>query len=191
MPTADPTAHAEKQAMRERVLAARARLGRQDLEPAAAALARAGVEALHGRPLIAGYLAAGTEPPTRPLLDALAAAGTRVLVPVVDGDRLDWAEYLPDCPTATGPLGVEEPTGERLGADAFAGADAALVPALAVDALGNRLGRGRGYYDRTLAAYRGNAIAVVYDDELLPAVPSEAHDRRVQAVLRPAGYLLL
>jgi 5-formyltetrahydrofolate cyclo-ligase len=51
------------------------------------------------------------------------------------------------------------------------------------------LGRGRGYYDRALTAVAAPVVAVGYDDELVDAVPIEPHDQRVQAMLRPAGYV--
>ena len=63
-----------------------------------------------------------------------------------------------------------------------------VVPALAVDRRGNRLGRGAGFYDRALAGSRpATVVAVIYDDELLDTVPAEAHDVPVHAVLTPAG----
>jgi 5-formyltetrahydrofolate cyclo-ligase len=62
-----------------------------------------------------------------------------------------------------------------------------VVPALSVDRRGNRLGRGRGYYDRALSDLAGSVVAVVYDDELIDEVPAEPHDRRVDAVLQPRG----
>jgi 5-formyltetrahydrofolate cyclo-ligase len=66
-------------------------------------------------------------------------------------------------------------------------ADVVLVPALAVDASGNRLGRGGGSYDRVLARVRGQVptIGLLYDGELIPSVPAEPHDRTVRAVARP------
>ena len=68
-------------------------------------------------------------------------------------------------------------------------ADLVLVPALAVDQSGLRLGRGGGSYDRALARVGGQVptIALVYDAELVPAVPAGPHDQRVRMVARPAG----
>jgi 5-formyltetrahydrofolate cyclo-ligase len=64
-----------------------------------------------------------------------------------------------------------------------------LVPALAVDARGNRLGRGGGSYDRALARVGGQVptIALLYDAELLAHVPAEPHDQRVRAAVARAG----
>ncbi len=65
------------------------------------------------------------------------------------------------------------------------------MPALAVDARGYRLGRGGGSYDRALARVSGQVptIALLYDDELLPTVPTEAHDQRVRLAARPGPGL--
>jgi 5-formyltetrahydrofolate cyclo-ligase len=66
-----------------------------------------------------------------------------------------------------------------------------LVPALAVDDRGNRLGRGGGSYDRALARAAGLTIAVLYDGERVAALPTEPHDIPVQAVVSPSGLALL
>jgi 5-formyltetrahydrofolate cyclo-ligase len=107
-----------------------------------------------------------------------------LLLPVVrdDGD-LDWAEYR--SALAPGRWGVTEPVGVRLGRAAVADAEVVVVPAVAVATDGTRLGRGGGCYDRALVRARGRVIAVVYDDELLPEVPAEAHDLAVDLVLTP------
>ncbi|GAB2698818.1 5-formyltetrahydrofolate cyclo-ligase [Thalassiella azotivora] len=145
------------------------------------------------RPVVAAYLSGPSEPGTGPLLDGLAATGTRVLLPVVSVGPprdLDWA--VDDGTTRPGPLaGLREPAGPRLGPQALATADVVLVPALAVDTLGGRLGQGGGFYDRALVRVRPGAlvVAVVHDEELHDAavdpVPVLAHDRRVDAVLTP------
>ena len=77
---------------------------------------------------------------------------------------------------------------------AIADADAILVPALAVDRDGHRLGRGGGHYDRTLAMLAGlhstpALIALIYDDELLPAVPFDELDQLVTAFVTPGSGL--
>ncbi|MET1132437.1 MAG: 5-formyltetrahydrofolate cyclo-ligase [Aeromicrobium sp.] len=136
---------------------------------------------------VAAYLSLPSEPGTAPLLESLVGRGVEVLVPVSLPDRsLDWAAYEPGAVVA-GALGVPAPTGRALGSDALATCDVALVPGLAVDHAGNRLGRGAGYYDRALAHFTGVTCAVVFEDELLPHVPSEPHDRPVDLVLTPSG----
>ena len=160
----------------ERVLAAEA-----------IALHAAAVPALGRARRVAAYLSLPSEPGTAPLLESLVSRGVEVLVPLSLPDRsLDWVAYEAGAVVA-GALGVPAPTGRPLGADALATCDVVLVPGLAVDHAGNRLGRGAGYYDRALADFRGVVCAVVFDDELLERVPREPHDRPVDLVLTPAG----
>jgi 5-formyltetrahydrofolate cyclo-ligase len=137
---------------------------------------------------IAAYYSIGAEPDTRRLIFALWKRGSYVVLPVLlpDGD-LDWASYEGPDSLAPGPRGLLEPTEPARGPATVARADVVLVPALAVDARGYRLGRGGGSYDRALARVGGQVptIALLYDDELLPAVPTEPHDQRVRLAVRP------
>ena len=139
---------------------------------------------------VAAYVSLGTEPGTGPLLTALAASGTRVLLPVLlpDGD-LDWAEHEPGGLLTPGPRGLREPAGRRLGTGAIATVDAVVVPGLAVDRRGARLGRGGGSYDRALARVPSSTpvLLLLYDGEVLEHVPEEQHDRRVDVALTPSG----
>jgi 5-formyltetrahydrofolate cyclo-ligase len=126
------------------------------------------------------------------MLDALVAAGCTVLLPVVTGpEPLDWAAYQGPSALAPARFGLLEPLGPRLGVSAVGTASTVLVPALAVDRLGVRLGRGGGHYDRTLPlASRGaRLIAVVRDSELVDVLPREPHDIPMTAALTPtAGF---
>jgi 5-formyltetrahydrofolate cyclo-ligase len=173
--------------MRAVAVAARARLSDANRKAAGSAISEHGAAAWSDMSTVAAYLAVGTEPPTQPLIERLVAAGVTVLLPVIDGDRLDWTAYTGADDLAAGPLGIVEPTGARLGESGLATAEVIVVPALAVDRRGNRLGRGRGYYDRALADVTVPVVAVTYDDELLDDVPVEPHDRAVDAVLQPRG----
>jgi len=144
---------------------------------------------------IAAYYSIGTEPGTHGLLFALWKRGSYVLLPVLrpDGD-LDWASYEGPDSLVPGSRGLREPGEPPRGVDAVARADAVLVPALAVDAAGRRLGRGGGSYDRALARVGPLVplIALVYDGELVEHVPAEAHDIPVRAAVTPqAGITLL
>jgi 5-formyltetrahydrofolate cyclo-ligase len=141
---------------------------------------------------IAAYYSIGAEPDTHRLVFALWKRGSYVVLPVLlpDGD-LDWASYEGPDSLAPGPHGLLQPVEPVRGPATVARADIVLVPALAVDARGYRLGRGGGSYDRALARVGGQVptIALLYDDELLPAVPTEAHDQRVRLVARPGPGL--
>ena len=142
---------------------------------------------------VAAYVSTGDEPPTGPLLAALRARRTRVLLPVVVDDGLDWADYGGPDELAPARWELAEPTGPRLGTAALAAADAVVVPALRVDRAGRRLGRGGGYYDRALVHARPGVpvIAVVYDGEVVDEVPAEDHDVAVTAAATPSGLLPL
>jgi 5-formyltetrahydrofolate cyclo-ligase len=159
---------------------------------AAAAVRLAGTT---GGPVCA-YLPVGSEPGSPELVAALHAAGHLVLLPVVPQvpGPLDWAAYSGPDALAAAPLGLREPTGERLGPDAVAGARLVLVPGLAADRTGVRLGRGAGHYDRTLpmAAPDVPIVIVLNDEELVAQLPAEPHDRRVTAaLLAEAGHVPL
>ena len=197
----DAEAGAAKAALRPRLLAARA--ARCDADRTAAGLAIAEAArtlAAHGigprstaPQLIAAYLSVGSEPPTGPLLGMLADAGVALIVPVlVEGGDLDWTRYRPGDPVTGGLRGTIQPTGPLLGVDAVGSAAIVLVPALAADRRGGRLGRGGGSYDRALTRVRTGTpiVAVVYDDEVLDEVPMQAHDRRVDATLAPSGLAI-
>ncbi|MER8034783.1 5-formyltetrahydrofolate cyclo-ligase [Streptomyces hydrogenans] len=185
----------EKALLRRRLLDARAALPPEALARTAEALAGHGLALpeLAGAATVAAYVSVGREPGTRALLDALRARGTRVLLPVLLPDNdLDWAVYEGPESLARAGRGLLEPTGPRLGPDAVCAADAVLLPGLAVDARGMRLGRGGGSYDRVLArlarAGKDPALVVLlYADEVVARVPEEPHDHPVHAVVTPDG----
>ena len=139
----------------------------------------------------------GTEPGSTELLDVLLRAGARVLLPVALTDEggtplpLLWADYHPGELIAA-PFGLREPSSPRLPAATLAQAELVLVPALAVDRRGVRLGRGAGFYDRSLPLRAPDArlIAVVRDAEVVDELPAEPHDIRMTAALTPGHGLL-
>lgn len=183
---------ARKTALRDGLLTARRRRPLTEIGEVARAIADHLLATAQVRraATVAAYVSVGTEPGTGPLLEGLSATGTRVLLPVLlpDGD-LDWAVYAGPGSLVRARLGLLEPVGPRLGPDAVATADAVLVPALAVDREGVRLGRGGGSYDRALARVPVGTFvcALLHDDELLEEVPRAEHDRRVTAVATPRG----
>lgn len=107
-----------------------------------------------------------------------------MLLPVLlPGGELDWAVY--DGRLLPGPRGTLEPAGARLGLNAVADCAVVVVPALAVDRAGGRLGRGGGSYDRALARTGAYVIAALHGGELVSALPLEPHDRPVHAAVLP------
>lgn len=137
---------------------------------------------------VAAYVSVGSEPDTRGLIYALWKRGTYVLLPLLRADDdLDWASYEGPDSLGPGPRGLLEPTEPPRGVTAITSADLVIVPALAVDRGGMRLGRGGGSYDRALARV-GAAIptmALIYDDELLEEVPAGPHDQPVRMAAQP------
>lgn len=187
-------ASAAKVAVRDRLLTARRRRSILEQQDAARSLAEhlLAWEPVRRAATVAAYASVPGEPGTGPLLDALLDQGRHVLLPVLRPDKdLDWARYDGELVPAT--FGLLEPPGERRGPDAIATADVVLVPALAVDRSGVRLGRGAGCYDRALARVPvGTPVcALLHDGEVLDAVPSEPHDRAVTAVVTARGLVPL
>ncbi|MFV8130871.1 5-formyltetrahydrofolate cyclo-ligase [Streptomyces syringium] len=181
--------------LRQALLAVRAGLTSDDVKVAEDALGRRALELpeLARARTVAAYVSVGREPGTRALLEALRARGVRILLPVLLPDNdLDWGLYRGPGHLVRAARGLLEPDGERLGPDAVTGADTVLLPGLAVDGRGMRLGRGGGSYDRVLARLDRAGVAparvvLLYDDEVVARVPEEPHDHPVHAVVTPGG----
>ena len=177
-----------KLALRDQLVTARGRLPLAELAERALAVRDLLLEAPEVRraATVAAYVSVGREPGTGALLDTLVATGKRVILPLLQPDNdLDWATYSGADALASAGRGLLEPTGPRLGVDAVATADAVLVPGLAVDQTGLRLGRGGGSYDRALGRVPVGTFTCVLlnDDEVIDQVPAAAHDRRVAAAV--------
>lgn len=191
-------ATAGKAALRERLLAAR----RAVPDHVRAAEAEALVEHLESvvgdGSVVCAYVPVGAEPGSLELLDHVLRRAGRLLLPIArteaDGTPvpLRWAEYRPGQLVAArfGLLEPAEPSGDAVFGPADA--DLILVPALAVDRRGVRLGRGRGFYDRSLAQRNPRAplVAVVRDDELVDELPAEPHDVPMTHALTPRRGLI-
>ncbi|MCW2759501.1 MAG: 5-formyltetrahydrofolate cyclo-ligase [Nocardioidaceae bacterium] len=190
-PNIDPAA-AAKLALRDQLVTARGRVSVPDLARQARLLAEVllAVPEVRRAATVAAYVSVGREPGTGHLLDALADTGKRVLLPLLlPDDDLDWGVYRGADTLVRARRGLLEPAGDPLGVEAVAGADVVLVPGLAVDRTGLRLGRGGGSYDRALARVPLGTFTCVLllDDEVLESVPAAPHDRRVTAAATPAG----
>lgn len=192
-------AEPDKRLLRQQILAVRNGLTADDVRETTAALAARALELpelAHAR-TVAAYVSVGSEPGTLALLDALRARGVRVLLPVLLADNdLDWGAYTGGSSLVRvqhgSRMALLEPAGERLGPEAVQEADAVLLPGLAVDERGMRLGRGGGSYDRVLARLeRAGAdpalVVLLYASEVVGRVPEEPHDRPVHAVVTPTG----
>ena len=141
---------------------------------------------------ICAYVPVKTEPGAIEMLDMLVRRSARVLLPVARTGAeevplpLLWGEYRPNAFTR-GRWGLLEPPEPWLPSSALAEAALVLVPALAVDRTGVRLGRGRGFYDRSLPDRdpRSWLIAMVRDEELVDELPADPHDVPMTHALTP------
>lgn len=134
---------------------------------------------------IACYLPTGNEPDTELFIDWALDNDIEVLLPVAKEDgSLDWVVFNGE--TAEGIFGFAEATGTLVEP---VDVDLVIIPAMAVDQHGQRLGKGKGFYDRALPNFapKPKIVAVVFDEELLESVPVEAHDHPVDAVVTPSG----
>jgi 5-formyltetrahydrofolate cyclo-ligase len=190
---------AVKAALRDRIRARRQ--ARTAAERAAAAGALVGIALerpeIQAAQCVAVYAATPTEPETAPLRETLRRLGISVLLPMVRPGGLEWGWDTGDEFVASKGFGGPEPAGASLGRRGVLAADVVLVPALAVDTLGTRLGQGGGHYDAALPILdRGVPVfAVVHDDEVFDAsvepLPSQEHDVAVDGALTPLRCLRL
>ena len=165
--------------------------GQMPADPEAASLAaqdrllRSGLLPPGG--VIALYRALPSEVSTNVLAGALLVRGAVVCWPrVVEGRVLEFRRS--GTQWTRGALRVEEPDGEVVPLPLV---DWMVVPALAVDLRGQRLGRGKGYYDATLAAFPGRSVALVFDLRVAAEVPSGENDRRVDALCTESRLVMV
>lgn len=190
-------APATKNELRAALLATRRGMADDERNAEAEALCSHLDSLAHDGGTACAYVPVRSEPGSIQLIESLRGGGFRVLLPIArhgdDGapQPLRWAEYRPGGLVAA-PFGLREPAPPWLPPEAVSAAAIILVPALAVDRRGARLGRGAGFYDRTLglAAPGAMLIAVVRDDELVDRLPAEPHDVRMTHALAPSRGLV-
>lgn len=137
--------------------------------------------------VVAGYWPLPGEIDMRPALVALHELGHVVALPVTPpkGNPLSFRRWAPGDALLPGRFGTCHTAGDPVQPDVL------LVPLLAFDAAGRRLGYGGGYYDRTLAARPGAlAVGCAFAAQQVAQVPTDAHDRRLHAVATEAGITL-
>jgi 5-formyltetrahydrofolate cyclo-ligase len=148
---------------------------------------------------VAAYLSTGSEPGTLQLIAWLAAHRIRVLLPVLsslpDGSRRTspaWAPYEGPDALRIGPYSILEPTSEPVPSEQLPEAEVIICPGLAANREGDRLGRGGGWYDRALrhASSSAPVWVLLNADEVLETIPTHPWDRRVDAIVTPAGMIM-
>jgi 5-formyltetrahydrofolate cyclo-ligase len=141
--------------------------------------------------VILGFCPMSTEPDILPTLRDAVSRGRVVALPrwSLAAGVYEPAVWSTGDPLHAGPFGVLEPLPEARGLQ-FEQLDLILVPGLAFDPCGRRLGRGRGFFDRLLSrASRAEKWGVAFDSQLVPAVPCAPHDANVDAVVTPGQFL--
>lgn len=202
-PTLPPALETEEAKEHLRAAIRKARLHRSERKRVAAATALTehvlAMPTVQHASTVSVYASRATEPRTLDLIQSLHERGVAVLIPMLgDGLQRGWGFYQSaEDLTERAPGRPPEPSGPFLAAAALRDADLVIVPALAVDTSGTRLGQGGGWYDRALAEAHPKApvVALVFEDELYDAaqhaLPREAHDYVVQAVITPDGITKL
>ena len=183
----DDVLQAAKAAARKIARARRAGLANAEAPARLAAALLAGHAPPKGA-IIAGYWPMGEEMDPRPLMLALAARGHALALPITPQrcQPLAFRAWAPGAALRAGPMGTSEPV-----AGAELRPDILLVPLLAFDRAGRRLGYGGGYYDRTLAALPGaKAIGIAYAGQEMPEVPAGPQDFRLPLIATEAGVIL-
>ncbi|MEW5422435.1 5-formyltetrahydrofolate cyclo-ligase [Amorphus sp. 3PC139-8] len=178
--------------MRAMVLARRATLSPAEREAAAQTLVdQLPALLLPTEPsLVAGFWPIRDEIDVRPLMAEIAATGHRLALPAIGADdRLVFREWADGVPLDPARFGTSEP-----GQDSpECHPTLLLVPLVAFDREGIRLGYGKGYYDGAIARLSAlgpvRTIGVAFSTQEVDAVPAEPHDRRLDAVLTEAGLL--
>lgn len=184
----------DKAALRSSVRARRRLRSPKEQDEVAGQIASRAIAFLPAEPCdVTCYVSTPGEPGTGPLIAELLRRGHRAWLPRIVDERLLWVQVGPDSDYAPGPLGIREPRGA--GRESLDFAEVILMPALAVDPSGRRLGQGGGYFDRALSTVASLAdggpvlVALVYDDEVVDQVPTEGHDRLVDAIVTPVRTL--
>ncbi len=175
------TVSADKAACRKRAFAARKAAHDAGLDRAAQERLLALLTPLPPGSVVGGYMPIRTEIDPRPVMAALHERGLVIGVPVIRGKGrpLVFSRWEPGCTLVEGPFGAAVPAEERLVRPGVL-----IVPLVAFDRQGHRLGYGGGFYDRTFAALGGPiGIGLAYGAQELPELPVEATDHPLDAVV--------
>lgn len=148
-----------------------------------------GLKLLEGAHHVMLYYSLPDELPTHATVEQWAKRpDMKIYLPRVKGDDIEVVPYTgPDSLSDDNPFHIAEPVGEAVDPAAL---DAVIVPGVAFDRHANRMGRGRGYYDRLLTQGNLYTIGVCHDCQILDHIPCEPHDRPLDCVISPTTFLL-
>ena len=180
--------HEAKAALRRKVRAMRQEINADERELLDAALV-AGIKALdsfpRARALIAYWPTKG-EPDLTPLFDAARLQGIPVYLPRTEGDGMRFYLFTEKNALTPDRYGIPSPTGETpLSQDTRD--MLCILPGLAADKSGHRLGYGGGFYDRFLCTFEGEMLFPLYHRFLLDALPHEPHDIKIPLIITEKG----
>lgn len=173
----------EKKELRQIIRARKASYSKEQLEVMSVSVCRDIMQdgAWRAAGVVLLYHALPDEVNTELLIERAVFMGKTVLLPVVVGDDLELRVYEGDSSLSVGAFGIKEPIGPVFPLSEYDSINLAIVPGMAFDAYGNRLGRGKGYYDRLLPRLRNAMkIGVCFPFQMVERVPSEVHDVKVE-----------
>lgn len=176
-----------KRVLRSRLSDNRAIRSATELAQAAESISKFDWKSILPGTTIGCYASMQSEPPTSLLRKKLLELGFSIYLPIItESNELLWGE---DCePFTTNRFGIPEP---EKGDISTSDLSCLIIPALAVDQFGNRLGKGAGYYDKALSSVSSFAddgplrIALVFEDEVLTEIPHEPHDQKIDLIVTP------
>ncbi|MCK5675811.1 MAG: 5-formyltetrahydrofolate cyclo-ligase [Verrucomicrobia bacterium] len=174
-----------KQQIRREIETQRKALDAQWLETASARVVETllSMDVFQSAETVALYMAISGEVNLDSLFQKCRELGKRTCIPVFNTKEklYEMAEITPETECLTGHYGIREPLSPCL--FPMDNVDLVVVPGVAFDRKGNRLGRGGGYYDRLLEGFSGASSAVAFDFQVLPSIPLEQHDKPVDVLV--------
>ncbi len=174
---------AQKRTLRQKAIATRIALTDRDSRSRAIADRLESEDLFRNASAILTYVSKPEEVNTRGIIERALASGRAVLTPRVgDNQALEWVRIEAVNALQTGSFGVMEPIGPATTLE-ISSDGVALIPGVAFDRAGFRLGWGKGFFDRFLATFAGASIGLAFDCQLYESLPREPHDRAVDYVI--------
>lgn len=143
------------------------------------------IEAFRSARQVLTYVASkDNEVDTNPLIAKLLGEGREVAVPLVVSDEtMRWIRINSLEKLKPGRFGILEPQEDRTEIEPGSESSACVVPGIAFDVIGHRIGYGKGFFDRFLAVYSGLTFGLAYDFQVFASLPFDAHDHSVGTVV--------